>query len=178
MKLSGILAGLVGVAMAASVAQATDTPQLIVPPPLPVITVPPPPSFNWAGPYVSAAYQRVAVGQGAIGFNVVRGNRVIGAELLGGWELGGGGLSVGLGLRAGVVVGERDRLLLYGSGRLYWVPGTSFFPMTFDVGAELKLSDRLSVFAEGGVYAAFEGGAGFNCCGTSIHAGVTFRLGR
>jgi hypothetical protein len=178
MKLRVILAGLLGSALVSSGALATDRPQLIVPPPLPAIVVPPAPSFSWAGPYVSAAYQRGSIVQGAVGFNVVRRDLVLGAELLGGYELGGGGLSVGLGLRAGVLVGERDRLLLYGAGRLYWVPGTSFFPMTFDVGAELKLSDRLSVFAEGGVYASFEGGVGLNCCGTSIHAGVTFRLGR
>jgi len=178
MKIRVILGGLLGVVLAASVAHATDTPRLIVPPPLPVIVVPPPPSFQWAGAYVSAAYQRGAVVQGAVGFNVARRNLVLGTELLAGYHIGGGGLSVGLGLRAGVPVGDRDRVLLYGSTRLYWVPGTSFFPMTFDVGAELKLTDRISLFAEGGVYASFEGGVGLNCCGTSVHAGVTFRLGR
>ncbi|MCW5713740.1 MAG: hypothetical protein KIT43_04400 [Bauldia sp.] len=178
MKLKVLLAGLLGSMLVSSAAFATDRPQLITPPPLPVVVVPPAPSFNWAGAYVSAAYQRGAIVQGAVGFNVVRSRVVLGAELLGGYSIGGGGLSVGLGLRAGVLVGDRDRLLLYASGRLYWVPGTSFFPMTFDVGAEFRLTDRLSVFAEGGLYASFEGGVGLGCCGSSLHAGVTFRLGR
>ncbi|MGV8840726.1 MAG: hypothetical protein ACWA6X_10535 [Bauldia sp.] len=178
MKFRVVLAGLVGAMMAASTAQATDTPQLIVPPPLPTVVVPPPPSFGWAGAYVSAAYQRYTIVQGAVGFNVVRSNLVIGSELLAGYEFGGGGLSLGVGLRAGVLVGERDRLLFYGSARLYWVPGDAFFPMTLDAGAELRLTDRLSVFAEGGLYAGFAPGTGIACCGTSIHAGVTFRLGR
>lgn len=178
MKLRVILAGAFAAIVAASTAHATDRPQLIAPPPLPAIVVPPPPSFNWAGAYVSTAYQRGAVVQGAVGFNVARRNLVIGTELLAGYDIGGGGLSVGLGLRAGVPVGNRDRLLLYGSTRLYWVPGDGFFPMTFDLGAELKVTDRISLFAEGGLYAAFEGGVGFGCCGTSIHAGVSLRLGR
>lgn len=178
MKLKTLVAGLAGSLMLSSAALATDTPQLIVPPPLPTITVPAAPSYDWAGPYVSVAYQRVSIVQGAIGFNIVRGSVVTGAELLAGYEVGGGGLSVGLGLRAGVLVGERERMLVYGSSRLYWVPGGAFFPMTLDVGAELKLTDRLSVFAEGGLYAAFGGGGGLDCCGASLHAGVTFRLGR
>ncbi|MCC6734754.1 MAG: hypothetical protein IT534_01340 [Bauldia sp.] len=177
MKVRVLLAALFA-AVASTAAHATDTPQLIVPPPLPAIVVPPPPSFNWAGPYVSAAYQRYAIAQGAVGFNVVRSSLVIGAELLAGWDFQGGGVSVGLGLRAGVPVGARDRLLLYGSARLYWAPRDAFFPMTLDAGAELRLSERVSLFAEGGLYAAFTPGVGVKCCGTALHAGVTLRLGR
>lgn len=176
MKFKALFAGLVGSVMMGSAAFATDAPQLIVPPPLPTIVVPSAPSYNWAGAYVSAAYQRGAIVQGAVGFNVVRGNLVLGTEVLGGYSVGGGGLSVGLGMRAGVLVGERDRLLLYGSTRAYWLVGSTFFPVTFDLGAEFKLTDRLSLFAEGGLFGAFDGG--FGCCRTSLHAGVTFRLGR
>lgn len=178
MKLRTLVAGLFGSLMLSSAALATDTPQLIVPPPLPTIVVPAAPSYDWAGAYLSAAYQRGSIAQGALGFNIVRGNRVTGAEILAGYEVGGGGLSVGLGLRTGVLVGDRDRLLVYASARLYWVPGNAFFPMTLDAGAEVKLTDRLSVFAEGGLYGAFGGGGGLDCCGVSLHAGVTFRLGR
>lgn len=176
MRLARKLAvGLAAVMLSASAAMAAD-PIFIPPPPAPPPMAPLPVAYDWSGFYAGAHLVRpfgapFVVFGGQAGFNIQRGNLVFGFEARGG--IVPGGFFAGAGGRAGVALGARGNVLVYGHAALIFVPGDLFY--IFGGGGEFGVSDRLSIFAEFDVLG--EPGPGGGCCAFGAAAGVNFHFG-
>lgn len=173
MKLKALIAGIAGAAMFGSAAMAADI-QVIVPPAPPVVVVPPPPAFDWSGLYVGVGVAGPFQGllpDAHVGFNIVRGNFLFGVEGRVG-TIGFQALTLGGAARAGVLLGQQDRLLAYGSISALYIPAGPVLLVGGNAGVEFGIGERLSVFGEAGIY----GSPGNGCCGLMFRGGVNFHL--
>lgn len=145
-KFKALIAGLAGSFILGSAATAADIPVIVPPAPPPIVVAAGPVAFDWSGVYagvvVFPAYP-IVVGQ--VGFNFVRGNFLVGVA-------GGGGVAIFQGptfvlqgsARAGLLLGQRDRVLVFAEAITQGAPGLGF-GFSFGGGVEVRLNDRLSV---------------------------------
>lgn len=171
MKIGRLLLGVFGAALVASNAIAADLPT--PPPPPPVM---PAPAFDWGGVYFGAyAAQIVRPEIGAhVGFNIVRGRTVLGIEAGGGAMLQAWIPGVFAKGRAGILIGEQERVLLYAMALVEaYFPGPTLYWMAGG-GAELALGNRFSLFAEAGAVGPLNP---IGCCTLGVRGGVNFHPG-
>ncbi|MCW5716210.1 MAG: hypothetical protein KIS68_00110 [Bauldia sp.] len=170
MKFKALVAGIAGTVMMATAASAADI-QVIVPAAPPVVVVPVAPSFDWAGLYVGAyatgPFEGIEVG-GQAGFNFVRGNLLFGAAAQVG-AISFQAITVGGTARAGLLLGQTDRILVYAAAGAKFIPAGPVTLFTAVGGVEIGIGERLSVFGEAG--ASFLGGPF-----PTFRAGINFHL--
>lgn len=169
MKLKALVAGIAGTVMMATAASAADI-QVIVPAAPPVVVVPVAPSFDWAGLYVGAyvagPFEGIEFG-GQAGFNIVRGNFLFGVAGQVG-AIGFQAITVGGTARAGLLLGETDRILVYAAAGAKFIPAGPVTFFTAVGGVEVGIGERLSVFGEaggiiaGGIIPTFRAGINFH----------------
>lgn len=146
MKFKALIAGLAGSFLLGSSAMAADIPVIVPPAPPPIVVAAGPVAFDWSGVYAGVAVfpvSRVAIGQ--VGYNFVRGNLLVGVA-------GGVGVANFQGLtfvlqgtaRAGLLLGQRDRVLVFAEAITQGAPGLGF-GVGFGGGVEVRLNERLSV---------------------------------
>jgi len=153
--------GGIALALSAAAANAADVPRVVVPAVTPVVAAPPPPGFDFAGPYfgiAGGAHFEPGFGgldwatiQAQAGFNIVpRGRLLIGAEVkVGAYVLSGTGLAVDADARVGILL--RDNLLVYATaGGGFYGPGFGDRHVNFGGGVEVGLGSRVSLFFEAG----------------------------
>jgi len=172
MKLKALIAGIAGTLMMATAASAADI-QVVVPAAPPVVVVPAAPSFDWAGVYVGVAVAGPFEGlmpDAHVGFNIVRGNFLFGAEARVG-TIAFQAITLGGAARAGVLLGQQDRLLAYGSVNALLIVNGPLL-VGGNAGVEFGIGERLSVFGEAGIF----GAPGNGCCGLMFRGGVNFHL--
>jgi len=170
MKLKALIAGIAGTVMMATAASAADI-QVIVPAAPPVVVVPVAPSFDWAGLYVGAYVAGPLEGYevgGQAGFNFVRGNLLFGAAAQVG-AIGFQAITIGGTARAGLLLGQTDRILVYAAAGAKFIPAATATLFTAVGGVEIGIGERLSVFGEAGV--AVLGGPF-----PTFRAGINFHL--
>ncbi len=173
-----IAAGIVALTMTAGAAAAADMPMMVAPTAPPPVIVPAP-GFDWAGTYVGGNFSWIGgpVAGAQFGFNSVNGRMVYGAEAGLGVVTFSPVFQASARARAGVLIGDQERLLLYGTGGLvFYFGGTTQLLWTVAGGVEFALGDRISVFAEAGIIGSV---APFGCCAfPGLRGGVNFHLGQ
>lgn len=172
MKLRALVAGIAGSVMMATAASAADI-QVVVPAAPPVVVVPVAPAFDWGGLYVGAyvagPLDGIEVG-GQAGFNFVRGNFLFGAAAQVGAAVGFQVLTVGGTARAGLLLGQQDRVLVFASAGAKLIPAGPSLWISATGGVEIGIGERLSVFGEAGMIV--RGGAFL----PAFRAGINFHL--
>lgn len=168
MKFKSFIIGIVGSIALGSSAMAADVVRVAPPVVAPVVVPAAPVAFDWSGAYVGVlGFPPAPMILGQVGFNFVRGNLLVGAAgAVGVGAFGGATVILGGQVRAGLLLGQRDRVLVYGEAIFQQAIGLGG-GFGFGAGAEVKLTDRLSVF----------GGAGFGggCC--YFTTGINFAFG-
>ncbi len=156
--LRSIMLGIAGSVVIASGAMAADVPPIAVVPAPSIVVAPPPPAFDWAGPYVGAygytafPFQTpfgATLGLG-VGYNMTIDRFVVGAQF--GAEMNVGvydGYAFVGAARAGVLLGSN--VLAYGTLEVgyYFGAGTATF-WGFGGGLEVALGNSTSMFAQFG----------------------------
>ncbi|MCW5695448.1 MAG: hypothetical protein KIS96_01805 [Bauldia sp.] len=155
---------------------------IYVPPPAPPVA-PPAPLFSWAGSYAGAyggVYFPFAWQAGVtLGHNFVRGSLIYGLEIQAGLVRNpmGSAFTVDLNARAGVAVGTTDRVLLYTEAGIGAIVSSGGPYVSFGAGAEIAVTDSLSLFAEAKALAGLPGPPGL-IDAFQFQAGVNWHFGR
>lgn len=189
MKQAGkISAGLVACMMSAGVAVAADAPQIVMPVmPAPVAVAAP--AFDWGGFYLGARGGAwIDIGEelrglellGVGGYDIARDRAVFGLSAYFGYNFGqeGSNWRLGADVRAGLLVGESRRLLIYTLAGIYdYLPldGPDDLDWRFGGGAELALGRALSVYGQMTVGDSF--GDGFPPGRLHIEVGINWHPG-
>lgn len=172
MKFKALVIGALGAIGISTAATAADVAPIVIPAPPPVVVPAPTPVFDWSGFYVGASAWMPGLAPGLqAGFNMVRGNLVIGVE---GNVIPIGLLAVGAAARVGVALGAEDRILPYVRLKAMYPIGAPFVLLAGDVGVEVGIGRRMSIFAEAGILGAI--GTGGGCCGPDLRAGLNFHF--
>jgi hypothetical protein len=107
------------------------------------------------------------IGVNAAGYNLMKDRLLVGIEARATDPVGTGraGLEIDLGLRLGLVLGER--VLFYAGGGIGTI-GFSYFTHEIGGGVEISLGEVISVFVEAGITGDFGG----PCCDTTVKIGI------
>ncbi len=189
MKQAGkISAGFVACMMSAGVAVAADAPQIVMPVmPAPVAAAEP--AFDWGGFYLGARGGAwIDIGEelrglellGVGGYDIARDRALFGLSAYVGYNFGqdGSNWRLGADVRAGLLVGESRRLLIYTLAGIYdYLPldGPDDLDWRFGGGAELALGRALSIYGQVTVGDSF--GDGFPPGRLHIEVGLNWHPG-
>ncbi len=127
------------------------------------------PVLDWSGFYVRSSLWMPGLSPGVqAGFNIVRRNLVVGFEANAAVS---GGTLVGGAAHVGLALGAEDRILPYVRLKAMNPIGFPVLLVAGDIGVEIGIGRRMSIYAEGGVRGAF--GTIGGCCGLGLRTGVS-----